>query len=271
MWQKLVLLRYPGGKQRQVHSFAELLPLSTSFSGRYFEPFLGAGAVFFFLEPRQAILSDINPELIELYEGIRDAPLEVWQLFRAFPSDERTYYEIRAWQPNELSSPMRAARLLYLNRTCFRGMWRYNAKGQFNIAYGWEDRRKTIDQESLLEVSRRLQNCILKCADYETMIEMAQQGDFIFLDPPYQPNQESVQHAHYFFGSFDFGEQHRLAKALERASSRGVIWAMTNSSNARILNLYTRHYVSPLLRGIGDQIGTISDTPGEVIIRNYEE
>ena len=117
----LTLLRYPGGKQRQLLSFAHMLPSDPDSYRSYLEPFVGGASVFFHINPHKSVLSDVNPELIELYRGIRDHPDEIWDIYQSVPETKSAYYTIRKINPSIMDLPYRAARILYLNRTCFRG------------------------------------------------------------------------------------------------------------------------------------------------------
>lgn len=267
----LTLLRYPGGKQRQLLSFAHMLPPNTESYESYLEPFVGGASVFFHINPHKSVLSDINPELIELYRGIRDHPDEVWEIYKSVPETKSAYYTIRNLKPSTMDLPYRAARILYLNRTCFKGMWRHNSQGDFNVGYGGQDRRWSISHQHLLEVSDRLKRANLLCSDFEEVIDRSKDGDFLFLDPPYRPGAREQVHDHYKFGSFRFNDQKRLATSLSRATNRGVRWTMTNSSHPDIINLYPECAISPLGIGTGEQIGQITNQSQEVIIRNYVE
>lgn len=265
--QEIAFLRYPGGKQRQLPGFDHLLPSRTEIADRYVEPFLGGGSVFFSIKPRRALLSDINSELIVLYRGVRRYPEEVWDIFSSLPATKKAYYETRDWRVKNLAEG--AARMLYLNRTCFGGMWRHNADGEFNVGYGGEDRRGAVSREDLLEISKRLRRTSLRCCDFEEIVDACEEGDFIFLDPPYKPGEREMSEQHYSFDSFSFQDQKRLANALRKATSRSVLWAMTNSSHPDILSLYANFNINPLLKGTGRRIGQITATAGEVLIRNY--
>jgi len=267
----LTLLRYPGGKQRQLLSFAHILPSDPDSYRSYIEPFVGGASVFFHINPYKSVLSDINPELIELYQGIRDHPDEVWEIYQSVPETKSAYYAIRKLNPSVMDLPYRAARILYLNRTCFKVMWRHNSLGDFNVGYGGQDRRWSITHQHLLEVSDRLKRANLVCSDFEEVIDKSKEGDFLFLDPPYRPGAREQIHDHYKFGSFRFKDQKRLAATLFRATERGVQWTMTNSSNPDVIDLYSGCSISPLEIGTGDQIGQITNRSQEVLIQNYME
>ena len=190
--KKVLFLRYPGGKGRMLDFLIPQFAPSILTANRFVEPFVGGGAIFFALSPKQALLSDINSELIDLYGGIRRYPIEVWNIFQGFPSTKNTYYKIRDWKHNELNLPTRTARTLYLNRTCFKGMWRHNSNGEFNVGYGGQDRRWVISKETLVWVSKKLWHVSLKCCDFEEVIDACEEDDFIFVDPPYRPGEREM-------------------------------------------------------------------------------
>lgn len=262
-------LRYPGGKQRLLDYLIDYLPDPATIEGCFVEPFVGGGAVFFALEPRRAVLSDINDELINLYRGIRRAPAEVWELYRDFPATKKAYYQIRNSPPPNTRLAGKAARTLYLNRTCFKGMWRHNANGDFNVGYGGQARRWVITSTILIEVSKRLRRASLTSCDFESVIDDCVQGDFIFADPPYCPGEAEIRHSHYVHSKFCLTDHKRLAQALKRASRRGVAWTMTTSSHPDILHLFRGNRVVPLLRGTGNKPGLLTDNSGEVILTNH--
>ena len=236
------------------------LPRGADIEGRYLEPFVGGGATFFLLRPTTAFLSDLNPELIDLYTGVRDSPRDVWQEYVNFPATRRGYYTVRALDPEALAIPQRAARLLFLNRTCFKGMWRHNSAGEFNVGYGGQSRRWVIQERDLCEVSEFLAGADLRCIDFEPVIDASDVSDFVFVDPPYRRGHREQFQDHYAGGRFTFDDQKRLAEALGRASERGVVWAMTNSSHADLLRLYTGLDPAPTIKVLAG---------GEAIIRNY--
>jgi len=263
------LLRYPGGKQRKLHCIMKHLPLRQDISGCFMEPFVGGAAVFFRLNPKKATLADINGELINLYRGLRLNPEKVWQVFRSLPRTKRGYYAVRDdmnW-PSDLAS--RAARTLYLNRTCFKGMWRHNSEGQFNVGYGGQDRRWVLSREILGEVARRLKRARLKKADFEEVIDGSKAGDFLFLDPPYRPGKRELLHAHYTHSRFSYGDHERLAMALSGATGRGVQWAMSISAHPDILSKYEGNRVVPLTETGRKGDAKLRCRAGEVLVLNF--
>lgn len=261
-------LRYPGGKGRMFDCLSEYIPSPSNISGAYVEPFVGGGAVFFGVRPRKAVLADVNTELIDLFKAIRKDPQGVWRIFEAMPEGKDAYHRIRRLRPGELDTMTRAARLLYLNRTCFKGMWRHNGKGEFNIGYGGPSRRWVITAHDLDIVSRLLRRASLRCLDFEEVINQRQAGDFIFADPPYRPGHRELRNQHYVGRAFTFEDQIRLAAALTRAQARGVLWTMTNSAHPDILSLYPNYQAAPLTWGTGAAPGALTSVSGEVIIRS---
>jgi len=266
--ERIRLLRYPGGKQKKLHSIMEHLPSREEISGYFIEPFVGSAAVFFGLNPKKAVLADINSELVTLYRGLRRHPIKVWEIFFSLPSTKRAYYRIRnttSW-PSDLAS--QAARTLYINRTCFKGMWRHNSEGKFNIGYGGQDRRWVINKQTLLEVSKRLKRSLLRTSDFEDIVEMSTCEDFLFLDPPYKPGERELLHDHYIHSRFSYSDHQRLGQALQRASRRGVKWVMTICSHKDILSLYKRNTIIPISKGTQKKSKKHSSETGEVLVLN---
>jgi len=270
MKQKIFsFIRYPGGKQRILNHILSFLPKKEQIKGKYIEPFLGSGAVFFALNPKFALLSDINPELIDLFRGIRISPNRIWEIYKSFPKTKEAYYKIRALKTDDKDLVFRAARTLYLNRTCFKGMWRHNSKGQFNVGYGGQDRRWVINVRILKETSKILKNATLKCSDFEKIINKSEEGDFMFLDPPYKPGDLELEHSHYLYSKFKYSDYCRLAESLKKASDRNVKWALTISSHPKILNLFKENQIIFLPKGTGNKPGILTLNSAEVLICNY--
>lgn len=263
------LLRYPGGKGRMLDYLQFQLRREILMADRLVEPFVGGGSFFFSVGPKRALLADLNRELIDLYLGIRRDPGKVWRIFNSFPSTRRAYYRVRGMCHAELELPKRAARTLYLNRTCFKGMWRHNAAGEFNIGYGGQDRRWVIDRKMLFEASHRLRHARLVCLDFEETLGRCREGDFVFLDPPYRPGHREMLHDHYGYGRFTYEEHKRLYRALSTAARRGVRWAMTTTGHPSIVRLFRRFHVCRIPRGTGKGIGRSSLNSGEVLICNF--
>lgn len=263
-------LRYPGGKSKLLSFLIKYLPESKEIRGNYIEPFIGGGSVFFHISPESALISDINTELITLYKGIQLYPHKVWETFESFPPGKIGYYHIR--DTNVINKPMyyKAARTLYLNRTCFKGMWRHNRNGDFNVGYGGEDRRWVITHNNIVELSKIFRKANIVNSDFESVITSASKNDFIFLDPPYKPGERELVELHYCNGKFLYDEHVRLAETLKNLpKGKHIKWAMTNSSHIDILKLYKDYRVTKIPFGTSGRPGILTKTSGEVLITNY--
>lgn len=247
----------------------DLLPAPHEVEGYYVEPFVGGGAIFFHIQPEKARLSDANPDLIDIYKGIRYAPRKVWAIYCRFGNTKLDYQYVRDHVAGE-TLVQRAARMLYLNRTCFKGMWRHNRQGDFNVGYGGQARRWVISEEDLVLARKLLRKAKIQCSDFESAIDSTVQGDFLFLDPPYRPSEREYTNNHYIWQKFHFEDHERLALALQRAKSRGVKWAMTTSSHPDITRLFYGNYIVYIPHGTGRLPGITAINPGEVFISSYK-
>lgn len=234
----LPFLKWAGGKR---WLSASLAPIVAQCRGTYFEPFLGSGAVFFHHQPRQAVLSDANAELIECYVAIRDEPSAVQQALKrlAGKDPETSYYDVRKSRPRSVAG--RAARFLYLNRTCWNGLYRVNLKGEFNVPRGTKT-QILLPDEDFFVFSAVLQSCRISACDFEESIDAAKDGDLIFADPPYTVAHNLNGFVKYNQQIFSWCDQKRLAAALIRASRRGVMVISTNADHPEVLALYRNHF-----------------------------
>lgn len=231
---KKTLLKWAGGKRwfvnRENHRFPEEY-------NRYIEPFLGGAAVFFYLEPQDAIISDVNEELINTYIAVRDNSDAVYRNLRIHAKKhcKDYFYKIRDKSTRTMASA--AARMIYLNKTCFNGIYRVNRQGKFNVPFGTRD-EIDFKRNELMDVSDVLKNAQILCQDFEATINMAQEGDFIFCDPPYAVLDEENRFVGYNANEFSWQDQIRLANALERAKDRNVKIIMTNVDHEYVRQLY---------------------------------
>ena len=227
-------LKWAGGKRWFALNHLDLLPKTYE---RYVEPFLGSGALYFSVCPEMSILSDTNAELINLYEVIRDQPAELREklVVHQRRHGAEYYYEMRASRPRTKLN--RAARTLYLNRTCWNGLYRVNLKGEFNVPKGSKDSvvLATDDFEALAIVLRK---STLACQDFELTIDSAQSGDFAFIDPPYTVAHNNNGFVKYNQHLFSWDDQIRLRNAAKRAVERGVKVLITNAAHASVEKLY---------------------------------
>ena len=227
-------LKWAGGKRWLIAYHACLFPTHYR---NYFEPFLGSGAVFFHLSPRRAYLGDTNTELIETYQAIRDDWELVWKRLnwhRRRHSKEH-YYATRASRPRTPTS--RAAKLIYLNRTCFNGLYRVNQEGIFNVPKGTKD-SVVFSDDDFAAVSRVLRKARLASCDFENTLSKAKAGDFIYVDPPYTVKHNQNNFVKYNERFFRWDDQKRLAAALGAASKRGALVLVSNADSPDIRKLY---------------------------------
>lgn len=177
-------LKWAGGKTQLLTELSEFIPFDFN---KYIEPFLGGGALYFFLNPRKAVIADLNEELIITYQAIQNNVNEVVEKLKEYKHEESFYYKIRALKPQNLSLSERAARLIFLNKTCFNGLYRVNKKGEFNVPYG-KGNGEFLNEESLRNANEFLQGTEIIYSDYLGLLKNhAKEGDFVFLDPPYYP------------------------------------------------------------------------------------
>jgi len=239
-------LKWAGGKARLAPRILERAP---SRFGRYHEPFLGGGAVFFaFAGTRRAPgarLSDANGALIACYRAVRDAPEAVVaalapmaEAYLAREAGERAayYYGVRASAPGVPAEA--AARLIFLNRTGYNGLYRENRSGGFNVPHGRYVKPRILDRDGLMAAANALRGATLCAGDVEEACAAAVAGDFVYLDPPYLPLSATSRFTAYTRGEFDPAEQERLRDAFEAMTRRGVAALLSNSDHARIRELY---------------------------------
>lgn len=230
----LPFLKWAGGKRWLVSKLGDVVP---SFTGRYFEPFLGGGALFFAMRPKEAILSDLNSELIDTYNAIKVDWRSVWEQLEWHQNrhSKRHYYEQR--ELNEGDTHTKAARFIYLNRACWNGLYRVNLKGMFNVPKGTKD-SIIFDDDNFSLISSTLRNVSLKTSDFESVIEEAKFGDFVFLDPPYTVKHNNNGFNKYNEKLFSWNDQIRLRDGAVRAADRGAFVLMTNANHRSIRDLY---------------------------------
>ncbi|MFQ5691973.1 MAG: DNA adenine methylase [Nitrospinota bacterium] len=234
-------LKWAGGKTRLLAQFEPFFPERI---GRYAEPFVGSAAVFFHLaqrrQPSNVVLSDSNEELINVYRVVRD---DVERLIPILERHRRShgkahYYRVRAVNPENLAPTARAARLIYLNKTCYNGLYRVNARGEFNVPMGSYKNPKIFDAENLRRVSRALQGVDIRVRHFEAYVDLAKRGDFFYFDPPYHPISATSSFTSYTTGNFMEADQERLAEVYRALDRKGCRLMLSNSDCAFIRGLY---------------------------------
>lgn len=227
-------LKWAGGKQWLAQVAAQLLP--NNFDGKYYEPFLGGGAFFFAIRPGRSSLSDVNTLLVDTYVAIRDDVEKVIDVLRTYRYDEGVYARLRTQRPRTAHTA--AARLIYLNRASFNGLYRVNAKGEFNVPFGRFENPTICDTDRLRAIATALTNASLRASDFGRALGMAREGDFAYLDPPYVSAHTSNGFIKYNASLFSWADQARLAELASRAAKRGVAVLLSNAHHDSILRLY---------------------------------
>lgn len=274
-------VKWAGGKVQLLEQFEKFFPKKVT---RYLEPFVGSGAIFFYIiqkyKPKEVILSDMNAELINAYKVIRDDVerliVELKQHKEYYSADaKKYYYEIRSVDPNKLPDLERAARFLFLNKTCFNGLYRVNSKGVFNVPMGAYKNPDIIQEEKLLKASKLLQGVILKVMSFEKVVDYAKEGDFIYLDPPYYPlkkvNGKSASFTGYTKTNFLEDEQKLLKSVFDKLSKKGCLVMESNSDTDYINKLYEEYQIHIVkARRLINRDSSGRGKINEVVITNYK-
>ena len=229
-------LKWAGGKSQLLPELRKLYP---SKFRNYYEPFLGGGAVFFDLMPKNYLISDSNPELINVYKVIATKHIELINKLSFMENTEDYFYKIRELRFEDLDKIEAAARTIYLNRTCFNGLYRVNKSGHFNVPYGKYKNPNFIQKERLSVASKLLKANSIRCMSFEALRKLdISRNDFIFFDPPYIPLEGYADFKRYTKEQFHLDSQESLAELFKSLASRGVKLILTNSNTDVVLDLY---------------------------------
>jgi DNA adenine methylase len=265
-------VKWAGGKKQLISQFKPFFPEKIN---RYIEAFVGGGAVLFYIlkhhKPKEIIISDINEELINTYQVVRD---DVENLIKELKKlkqlhSKETYLEIRAENPKLLSQLTRASRFIYLNKTCFNGLYRVNSKNQFNVPMGSYKNPTICQEDNLREISKLLKNVEIKNASFEECLSWAKKDDFIYLDPPYYPlKKESF--TTYTKDNFLEKEQEKLKEVFDKLNKKGCKVILSNSDTGFIRKLYKGYLIkvvkaSRMINCDGSKRGKIN----ELVVINY--
>ena len=232
----LSFVKWAGSKAYVMDRILELLP---HYHSTYYEPMVGSGTVFLTLRPATAVLSDVNAELMNCYQVIRGRLDELLAALDRHENTKQHFLAVRAQEADALSPVERAARTIFLNKTCFNGLYRVNSRGKFNVPFGdigWANIR---DAEALGRIHQLLQRATLRCCDYEQSLEQARCGDLIYFDPPYlSPGTKPTIFYAYQPTPFGLAEHRRLAETFRRLDRRGCHVVLSNSDVPQIHELY---------------------------------
>jgi len=271
-------LKWAGGKGQLLPKIRELIPRKYKI---YFEPFVGAGAVLFELQPQTALINDANKELINCYKVIKNRPTKLIATARAHPINSEHFYRLRL-QDREpglaaLTTVERAARIIYLNKTCFNGLFRVNSLGQFNVPFGNYTDPTIVDDVVIKAVSQYLRKANVQISndDFERALEGAERGDFVYLDPPYDPLSDTSSFTGYDQTVFGREEQRRLKGVCDDLHRRGCKVLLSNSATPFIRELYSDKSkytvvdvdVNRNINSVGSGRGKISEL---LIFNNYD-
>lgn len=269
--------KWTGGKRQLLPVIRELMPKTYN---RYFEPFVGGGALFFDLAPKDAVINDFNAELINCYQQIKDNPQELIEILKVHQeyNSKEYYLDLRSVDRDEridmMSEVQRAARILYMLRVDFNGLYRVNSKNQFNVPYGRYKNPKIVDENLVSAISTYLNNnqIEIKKGDFEKAVLDVQPGDFVYFDPPYIPLSETSAFTSYTHEGFSYDDQVRLRDTFKKLSDTGAYVMLSNSSSFLVEELYRDfniHYVEATRTN-----GAKSSSRGkisEIIVTNYEK
>jgi len=269
--ETLPIVKWAGGKRQLLADLKNNMP---QIFNKYFEPFLGGGALFFNMRPEKAYIGDINPELINLYQVIKSNVYELIDDLKKHKNTEEYFYEIRTVDRIEKykkwSNIKKASRFIYLNKTCFNGLYRVNSKGEFNVPFGKYSNPRIVDEINLLNCSKLLQNTEIKCTDFSKVLEYVKKGDFVYFDPPYMPLNSTSNFTSYTKQGFDKTKQIELKELCDELNNLGVYFLLSNSDTDIIKKLYKNYeikkvFASRAINSNANKRGKIT----EILVRNY--
>lgn len=265
------IVKWAGGKRQLLVDIKQNMPKSFN---RYFEPFIGGGAVFFNLKSDNSYISDINEELINLYLVIKNTPELLIEDLRKHKNNKDYFYEIRSIDRTEeyrkLSIIQKASRFIYLNKTCFNGLYRVNSKGEFNVPFGNYKNPRIVDEQNILNSSLLLKKTEIRHADFSDILNYVEKNDFVYFDPPYLPLNETSSFTSYTKEGFDIDMQFKLREVCDELNDKGVKFLLSNSDTKIINDLYSEYnikkvYATRAINSNSSGRGKIS----EVLVRNY--
>ena len=265
------IVKWVGGKRQLMFELLKNMPANYN---RYFEPFISGGALFFELQPENAYISDMNEELINLYSVVRDDVDGLIEDLEKHEVSKEYFLNIRNIDRTEMFSKLsnieRASRFIYLNRTCFNGLYRVNSQGQFNVPFGNYSNPRIIDENNLKNCSELLKNTEIKVADFSEILTKVQKGDFVYFDPPYVPLNDTSSFTSYTKAGFDIDMQFKLRDVCDELDSMGVKFMLSNSDTKLVNELYSNYEIKKVfatraVNANADGRGKIT----EVLVRNY--
>lgn len=269
------VVKWVGGKRQLLDRLIPLIP--TTFT-TYCEPFIGGGAVLFSLQPQNAIINDINSELIGVYNAIKYNIDELIARLEKFENTKECFYEVRSWDRdeafyNQLTAIDKAARVIFLNKTCYNGLYRVNSAGEFNTPFGRYKRPNIVNEVTLRAVHDYFNkaNITILNSSYKQAVQGLPKDSFVYFDPPYDPISVTASFTGYNAGGFDKLDQIALRDCCRQLDQAGIKFMLSNSSTDFIRDIYQEFDITivPAKRAI-NSVGSKRGTVDEVIVRNYE-
>lgn len=264
-------LKWAGGKSRLISQYAPYLPHASSI-GHYYEPFIGSAALFFHMQPRPATLGDVNENLVAVYRAVQQDVEGVIEALSQHRNTAEHYYAVRALDPQMLTLAERAARLIYLNKTCYNGLYRENSRGEFNVPFGRYKNPTICDEPRLRSAAAALRDVALVVGDFESIVAAAGNEDYVYLDPPYVPLSPTSSFTSYDRRGFGEADQRRLAAVFQELTARGCQVMLSNSTAPLVYELFADrgHRLVPILAR--RNINRLAERRGpvkELLILNY--
>lgn len=269
------IVKWVGGKRQLLNVLAPLLPHRYA---AYCEPFLGGGALLFRQRPEVAYINDVNAELINVYQVIRDSAEALIADLRRHQNEAAYYYSVRDWDRDprrfdRLTPVKRASRIIYLNKTCYNGLFRVNSAGEFNTPFGSYKNPNIVNADAIRAVSRYFNEAKVRItqSDYADVLRLLPSGTFVYLDPPYHPVSDTANFTGYTKGGFDRDEQKKLKERCDALNKRKIKFMLSNSATPFILDLYKDYRIDVVRakRAINSAPNKRGDVE-EVVVRNYE-
>lgn len=269
------VLKWVGGKRQLLETLIPLLPKEIS---TYCEPFVGGGALLFALQPNKAFINDINSELILVYKTIKENVEDLIKELEKCRNTAEYFYAVRGQDRDKkqyevLTDVQKAARVIFLNKTCFNGLYRVNNAGEFNSPFGNYRNPNIVNAEGLRAVSEYLNFADIRITstDYSNVLKMIPDDSFVYLDPPYDPVSDTASFTGYSKGGFSRAEQLRLRECCDELTKRGVKFMLSNSATDFILDQYSKYNINIVqAKRIINSVGSKRGNVNEVVVRNYE-
>lgn len=267
-------VKWAGGKRQLLPELVKRVPKFTT----YCEPFVGGGALFFYLQPKKAIINDFNKDLINTYITIQNDVESLIQHLSTYKNDSENYYKIRELDRTPLfhrmSDTEKASRLIYLNKTCYNGLFRVNSMGEFNSPFGSYKSPNIVNEPTLRAIHNYFQNADITflSGDFEVAVKGIKKGTFVYFDPPYDPVSASSNFTGYTNLGFGKQEQRRLKEVCDKLNAKGIKFLLSNSATDFILDLYKEYNIEKIsAKRVINSNANNRGNVDEVLIRNYDE